>query len=295
MESDVLELNRVDLADVSGRPDAMARAVHRQIGRLAAAVPIEHVAGALDIAEIRKEELDGCEGVLLSDRLRNYGRILVNTRGGPSRIRCSIAHELGHFLLENHILSAGNGFVCDRADMRDGRAKTRHQRKEREANRFAIEMLAPAYLMRASLAAEPGFGAARRMGSELEICLEAAIRRFVELHDKALTAVMTKDFVVHYCARNGRFPWIKLKPHDRIAPFTQAHRIISAGRPGVTRFASTHSSAWTEAHNLEITEQTRLGQDGYAVTLLRAEPDESEPEDDDAGAGVEKLDMPRFR
>ena len=57
----------------------MAAALHGQLGKLTKAIPIEAIARALDITEVRKEEMDGCEGVLLTDRMRSYGKILVNT------------------------------------------------------------------------------------------------------------------------------------------------------------------------------------------------------------------------
>ena len=104
----------------------MAAALHGQLGKLTKAIPIEAIARALDITEVRKEEMDGCEGVLLTDRMRSYGKILVNTRGGAGRARFSVAHELGHFLLESHVLSDASGFVCNGADMREGRERSDH-------------------------------------------------------------------------------------------------------------------------------------------------------------------------
>ena len=78
--------------------------LHRQIGRCKGPIPVVEVARALDIEEVRLEHLDGCEGVLLTDRVRSRGRILVNRRGGQRRVRFGIGHELGHFLNERHLL-----------------------------------------------------------------------------------------------------------------------------------------------------------------------------------------------
>ena len=91
----------------------MAAAVHRQLGALSGAVPIDEVARSLDITEIRKDRFDGFEGMLLTDRRRSFGKILANTRHNARRARFSIAHELGHFLLESHELNRAEGFGCN--------------------------------------------------------------------------------------------------------------------------------------------------------------------------------------
>ncbi len=268
----------------------MAAAVHRQLGRLSCAVPVEVIARALNITEIRKEVLDGCEGMLLTNRMRSHGKVLVNTRGGPRRARFSIAHELGHFLLESHKLSDAHGFVCTPQDMGESRENTFHQRQEREANRFAIELLAPGYRLKSHLAGEPDLRSAVQMRRELEISLEAAVRRYVEMHDEPLAAIMTKGGAVRYSVRHDGFPWIKLTKGHRIAPVTRANRVISAGRPGVTRMTEAHAAAWIENPEIELFEQTRLGRDGYAVTLLWA----SVPEQGADDGGVEELGEPGF-
>ena len=268
----------------------MAGAVHAQLGPLSCAIPVEVIARALDITEIRKEVLDGCEGTLITDRLRSSGMILVNSRGGARRAGFSIAHGLGHFLLEYHVLSDARGFVCDRQDMQESREKTRHPKQEREANSFAIELLAPGYRLKPYLSGEPDLRSAVQMGRELEISREAAVRRYVERHDEPLAAIMTKNGAVRYSVRQDAFPWIKLKTGDRISGLTHARRVISAGNSDVSRFAESHAAAWIDKTEIEIFEQTRLGRDGFAITLLWA----SVPEEDADDGGPEELNVPRF-
>ena len=269
----------------------MAAALHGQLGKLTKAIPIEAIARALDITEVRKEEMDGCEGVLLTDRMRSYGKILVNTRGGAGRARFSVAHELGHFLLESHELSDASGFVCNGADMREGRERTRHQKQEREANQFAIEMLAPAYRMAPYLPGDPDLRTAGTMSRDLEISREAAVRRYIELHDEPLAAVMTRHQVVRYVDWNDRFPRMKVGRNDAVPSATHAHRAIAAGRTGVTRFRETYAAAWLQDPDIELFEQTRVGQGGFATTLFWASIADPEAEDD----GVAELSAPAFQ
>ena len=242
-EAGSLKLDRVALADIA-LPTDMAAAVHRQVGTLTGAVPVEKIALALDIYEVRQELLDGLEGVLLADQRRNYGIILVNKRWGSRRARFSVAHELGHFLLEHHRFESERGFACDRADMFERGKDTLHQRQEREANSFAIELLAPAYLMKRYLRQDADLGAPLQARQHLEISFEAATCRYVDLHDEPLAVVMTERAVVRYVVRNGQSPWINLKRGDRISPLTVAHKAVSAGQPGITRLTESHASAW---------------------------------------------------
>jgi hypothetical protein len=248
----------------------MAAAVHRQLRPQFGATDVVAIAYALDITEIRKDRFDGFEGMLLTDRRRNYGKVLVDTDGGARRVRFSIAQELGHFLLESHVLSSADGFRCLRQDMIERQAHSLHQRQEMEANRFAIDLLAPANRLVPYLTAEPDLRSALTMRDDLQISLEAAVRRLVELHDEPLAAVVTRGGVVRYADRAPAFPWIKLRKGDRISSSSRARRIIASAKPGVLRMLEAHPSARVENSDAEIYEQTRLGRGGHAITLLWA-------------------------
>ncbi|MBS9717757.1 hypothetical protein ACFFUT_10460 [Pseudohalocynthiibacter aestuariivivens] len=59
-----------------------------------------------------------------------------------------------------------------------------------------------------------------------------------------------------------------------------AHRAISNAKRGFTEFAETSSITWTDQADLEIYEQTRVGTNGHAVTLLWAElPDDTDEDE----------------
>ena len=68
----------------------------------------------------------------------------------PGQRRFSIAHELGHYLNLSHRPSQSapdaHNFLCLKSDISGWSGKrtfNRHQRQEQQANRFAIELLAP--------------------------------------------------------------------------------------------------------------------------------------------------------
>jgi len=152
-----LALDRMEI-DEAGRNDPvrLAEAIHRQLGSSSGPVPVREIALALDIVEIREESLASFEGALVTSHERSEGSILVNRSSNRQRRRYSIGHELLHFLNPLHEQTTANGFECSRADMAlsgrlDGGGLRRHDRQEVEANRFAIELLAPVTRMRSFL------------------------------------------------------------------------------------------------------------------------------------------------
>lgn len=285
-----MQLDRIDLADIHA-PIPLARAIHNQLGERAGPIPVTEIAKALDIAEVRVATLDGVEGMLLTDRARSFGAILANDRHGARRARFTIAHELGHFLLERHVLSEDTGFRCTSENLRETREGRRELRQEAEANRFAIELLAPRPMVNHHLSPDPDLRDAQRLRDALDLSLEACIRRMTECRDEVLAAIWSHQGRVRYSVRDARFPFIPLTRGDRLPQTTHAFRVIRNGRPGFSEFSETHAQPWTSRPDLDLFEQTRLGPDGHAVTLLWADLPEDEPDED----GPRGLGMPRFR
>lgn len=286
-----MQLDRIDLVDIH-TPSPLARALHRQLGDLDGPIPVTGIAKALDIAEVRIETLDGVEGMLLTDRPRSFGAILANNRHGRRRARFTVAHELGHFLLERHVLSDEAGFRCTSKDLRETRQGRRHLRQEAEANRFAIELLAPRSMVANHLSTNPNLRDAQRLRDTLDVSLEACVRRITECRDEPLAAVWSHQGRVRYAVRDERFPYIPLNKGDHLPQTTHAFRVISNGKPGFTEFSETHAQAWTNRPDLELFEQTRLGANGHAVTLLWADlPDGCQDHADD----LPEPGMPGFR
>ncbi len=246
------------------------RALHGQIGRLDGAVPVEEIAKGLGIAKVRQAELDGCEGVLLTDPRRSIGKILVNSRRGRRAARFGIGHELGHFLMERHVLGLAGLRTCSRLDMRAVRTARRYDKQEVEANEFAIGLLAPSYLVAPTLAEQPDLEAVLSLRDRLDLSLEACMRCLVERHDEPLAAVWTKGGIIQHLVRNDRFPWIAPERGDRVSALTRTQEALARGAPGMTRMAETPPGAWTGADIPELFEQVRIGKGGYSLTLLWA-------------------------
>ncbi len=263
------ELNRVDLADIHD-PKLLACALHKLIGRLDRAIPAGEISLALGVSEVRIETLEGCEGVLLTDRRRSWGKILVNDARGAQAARFGIAHELGHFLLEQHELGLDGRFTCNLEDMHRTRTARKNQEQEAEANEFSIAFLAPEYLTAPFLAAQPDIAAVRDMSKALDLSLEATMRCFVDRHDEPLAAIWTENGVIRNMMRRPIFPWIAREFGQAVSSLSLTSTAFSKGDQGTSKMSEVPASAWTKADVPELFEQVRIGRDGHSLTLLWA-------------------------
>lgn len=285
-------LDRIELADIGG-PKLMARKLHEQVGALEGPVPIEDIATALDIVEVRVGEFDGFEGMLLTDTARSAGAILANARGGLRRARFTVAHELGHYLMERHVLGDAAGFRCRAADLREGREDNRHRIQETQANQFAADLLCPAATVTTLLSAEPDLRNGERLRDTFDVSLEVAVRRMVDVHDEPLAAIWSQRGQVRYFVSGWDFPFLTCKPKSRLPKDSPAARAVARGVRGVTARTDALPNAWTDQADIEILEQTRVGKSGHAVTLLWMT---SGPDADDEGDELlPELGQPRFR
>jgi hypothetical protein len=289
-----LDLHRFELADIR-EPRLLANAVHAQLGKIAPPVAVDDIARALDIAEIRTDRFDGFEGMLLTDHRRSQGAILASTRHGFRRARFTIAHELGHFLMEHHVLSAKDGFRCRAQDMRETREGRSHLKQETQANAFAIGLLAPFSMMDQFLSDDPDLRDGQRLRDRLDVSLEACVRRMVDRRPEPLAAIWSKGGQVRYATRNGGFPYLRLETGDRLPQISAAFRAVSNGSRGFTAFTETHPAAWTDRPDNPLFEQTRVGADGHAVTLLWADEPQADETDQPEDAVHRELDVPKFR
>ncbi|MGT2489123.1 ImmA/IrrE family metallo-endopeptidase [Methylobacterium oryzae CBMB20] len=75
-----------------------------------------------------------------------------------------MAHQLGHFLMAQHVPDQPGRFLCKSSDLLRVTAKEgdQRQRREVEANRFATLLLMPPHLLRGAMAAFRGAGSGAR-------------------------------------------------------------------------------------------------------------------------------------
>lgn len=177
-----------------------ARALVRRFGiRAPAHIRVEAIAAHHGVACVAVP-LDGATAQLVRCGPRVH--ILVSDRSEVGARRFSIAHELGHYLLE-HPTTATDELAGGRAEVGP------HGRDlEAEANAFAAELLMPGELVDAYAARDATLAAAQAIARDFEVSILASARRLAERSRARCAAVF---------AMAGRVVWV-----ERSAPFDRA-------------------------------------------------------------------------
>ncbi|MCQ0970156.1 ImmA/IrrE family metallo-endopeptidase [Paracoccus sp. TK19116] len=258
---------RIDLADIAD-PAQLAEAVLALSDATpGAATPINAIALALDILEVKRAPLRRTEGILLTDKVRTVGSILANDcHGHEGRIRFTIAHELGHFLLEHHGLETTEGFACTAGDMALDRGGDRHALQEREANRFAIEVLAPRKRLSPVLEEDPDLRVAHRLAQDLVVSREALLRRMVDLHSEPLAVIFAHNGRIRFAPRHPAFPWLHGVKGSPLPLMDDAEDV--AGVSSGSGWIEAPPGRWCDRHPGGIFQQVHTGRDGYTTVLL---------------------------
>lgn len=213
-----LNLDRIEISDIGPDPEAIAACIHHQLGSIPSPYPLEDIARALDIVKIRREPLDNLEAALVTHLSRVRGAILLNSDAGERRQNFSLAHELGHFLIETHVPSL-EGFTCNRADL--GRRSyprllNADQRQEFEANLFAISLIAPADRLSPYVSAGPDFESLLALGDAFDLSKESAARRYVEFHEHQVAIFLCHRSRIRYVVTSPGFPRLARWSGDRL-------------------------------------------------------------------------------
>ncbi len=292
-----MRIDRMALADI-GEPARLASAILDQLPDVPIPVPVEDIARALDITDIRTLETEGFEGGLITPRDKSEGVILVNAHSPRQRRRFTIGHELGHFVNPWHMPTDGRQSLCTPADMRRSTHKTgdRAVQMEVEANRFSAEVLLPRTQFQKDLG--------RRAGADLEhvvsladrydMSKEATARRYVDLHDEPCAVVFSHNAIVRYTRRGSGFHYLDIKGGNPLpAQSLSAKGQLPEGV--VSEWREIDSGMWLSdvPRARSIFEQTLAQQNGYRITLLTF--DEADADEDDEPEDLEESWTPRFR
>jgi Zn-dependent peptidase ImmA (M78 family) len=137
-------------------------------------------------------DLKGMEGALIPRKEAPEWGIIYNTSiTNPGRIRFTLAHELGHYLLHREN-SGPDGIECSQDDML--RYGTDYARMEEEANEFAATLLMPIHDFRKQVERQKfSFDLMGHCAERYGVSLTAAVLKWLEFTPKRVLAVASRE------------------------------------------------------------------------------------------------------
>lgn len=142
------------------------------------------------ITKIEGADLPGFEGMLAPNSAKTKWRIVYNNHGrSPGRIRFTLAHEFGHYLLHR---AQQQEFTCNELDMHDWDSKERAL--ESDADTFASFLLMPLDDFRRQIADTPiSFDALGHCADRYGVSLTAAALKWIEIAPRRAILVASRD------------------------------------------------------------------------------------------------------
>lgn len=276
----------LDLMELDGKstPDALAAEIIRQNPGMSVPVPLEDIASAAGILEIKPLSSEGFEGMLISNPEKSQGVVFVNQNRPRQRQRFTIGHELGHFLLPWHrnMQDGSVKFECTTEDMRAYGSTKSNTRMDWEvqANEFSSEILMPRMLFKKHMKRkdEPDLQHVQELSALFETSLEATARRYVALSDFAIAMVFALRKQVRHAWKGPEFPYFLDAKKGSLVP--SVSQSVSDGKDdSVADFEFIDSHWWINADRgprppEQILEQTLYQRDGYRVVMLYVESEQ---------------------
>ena len=262
----MIQLELIEFADFL-HPQEFVSEIFRQNPDVGLPVPLEAIAHAVGIIEIRYQELDAFEGALRANAEKSQGAISINSRSWPRRQRFTLGHELGHFMLPKH-----NYFMnCTSSNMQN---RSGLDSIEVEANEFSAQLLMPEPLFTGhpDYPEFPDCRALVSLADRCDVSFKACAYRYQDLSKHLLGMVFSRDGTVSYVRRN-QTPGFWLSPGNGAAlPEHLIRRIKLMDTNSVYKQESA-TNLWFDTSRAtnppdSVMEETFLQENGYTTTLL---------------------------
>ncbi|HCU43947.1 MAG TPA: ImmA/IrrE family metallo-endopeptidase [Sphingobacterium sp.] len=192
----------------------------------------------------------------------------INSKRG----RFTLAHELGHYLIDEHRIALKYGMI------------TSHQSKngllnkdliELEADYFASCLLMPEILFKQACSRKQfSFTLIESLSNLFQVSIMASILRFIEIGSREFMAVISKDSVIRWYAKSNDFQKVgfKFKVNSNLP---RESRSFSFTNPGYGHYISEVEEVDTDIwfinkfYNDTIFEQYYYSEiNGYLITLI---------------------------
>jgi len=274
-----LVVDRSEMADTA-QPDRLADILIAQLSQQLPKLlplPINEVAEACGILEIRPFDTDAFEGGLIQDDFKNNGYILIKAGRHESRTRFTVAHELGHFVNLRHVAPDGQTELrCTKEHMSaSGSYTDKRLGIEAQANEFAANVLMPRSIVGSQpfIQGSPEIGRLIKLQELCNVSKEAAARRYAELHGGDFAVVFSKDGKLLYSVRGGDFPALELRRDQALFRDTLT-RTYKGKEQDISDQEESDPSWWLYDDvrpRWDLWEEVLVQQNGYRMTLLLGE------------------------
>lgn len=280
----MVTIDRMTLDDtVGGNPIKIADEIFRQNPDITFPVPLEEIAKAAGILSIEYREMEGCEGMLVTDEHKQEGMIAVRKHSLEARMRFTLGHELGHFLNPWHKKPNGQ-FQCIADDMGKAEDKTKGDdyRMESEANAFAAEILMPRKELIKDMRRlkSPDIDHITALSVKYGTSKDALARRYVEFQDDAVAIVFSKDNIIRRIYKSKYFPSLNVWLGEKVPSGSTTSK--HDGNIGTSSEWMEHpSDMWLSSKKYSTVEEQALKQqEGFKMTLLTLGEQEDEDDED---------------
>lgn len=186
-------------------------------------------------AFVTKEKLHGSAARIIGKGDRAF--ITVDSEASLPRQRFSIAHELGHWMIDRGKLST---VICSEKALVAG---WKVDDPERRANRFAADLLMPSYLFAPAARGRPIiFDTVRELCREFQTSVTATAIRLVESGSLPSIVVCSTSNGIKWKFRDRDIPQ-EIQLHDHPGRYTNAAELL-AGEIPKTNPVDTEASDW---------------------------------------------------
>lgn len=250
-----------------GSPAAKAWGILRDLSIQDFPIDPRQIAAELGIVVWERELPETCDGWLM--QVGNACGILVNARiQSEARRNFTIAHEIGHYLLERNtdrscsLDERLNAMIAEKeCDTEESRLqKQAYLLSEQRANRFAVELLMPSpiFLADLSLHQQVGLPAIAELASQYGTSLTSTAIHYTRLSDLICAIVFSEDGIIRYFAYSNGFRENEdcyLVSGQSLHPDTLASRFSNGSRVS-DAIDEVPLNYWCQPKNQQLNEET---------------------------------------
>lgn len=219
-----------------------------------------------EITNVQAANLDSFEGGLFQVASGRWALLYNKELASPGRIRFTLAHELGHFLVHRTLQSE---FHCSQAEVAGYEAE--RKQLEMEADTFASTLLMPVKQFRASAAGQAiDLDILSDVSTKFGVSLTAAALRWIRSTDDSAILMLSTDGFMNWSVssdkafKNGAY----FKTRNRVVPLPDGSLAARAETASCRLGELVPLSTWFEhAHEDAVVREMKLQCENYGYTL----------------------------